>query len=148
MLARMPLIALLPLLLFGAPASAEAPPPAAPTAASASGSPLEGVWRNTRDTIHLRASRCGAAVCGTVIAAAARHQVDAQKGSGRGLVGMQLFSSFRPAGASTWTGKIYIPDINKNANGKIVLTDRDSITVSGCLVFGLACKTQHWHRIG
>ncbi|MEO5867178.1 MAG: DUF2147 domain-containing protein [Sphingomonas sp.] len=143
-----PLLVLLSFLLTSGPAMAEAPAPPAGPASNRPASPLEGTWRNTRDTIHIRADRCGPALCGTVISAAVRHQTDVRQGTGRGLVGMRLFTGFRPAGASTWKGQIYIPDLDQSATGKIVLTDPNSITVSGCLLFGLACKTQHWKRIG
>ncbi|MFA5963529.1 MAG: hypothetical protein WC804_05890 [Sphingomonas sp.] len=53
--------------------------------------------------------------------------------------------------SSSWEGtwhKVFIPDLNTNASGTVTPTGRDTMLVSGCLPFGLACKTQHWWRIG
>jgi uncharacterized protein (DUF2147 family) len=128
-------------------AAAPAPPPAEPTAASASSS-WEGTWRNTNNTVHLRAARCGQGMCGTVVWAIPKARVDAKNGSGQDLIGRQLFRNFRPAGDGTWKGKVFIPDLNASASGTVTPTSRDTMLVSGCMMFGLACKTQHWWRIG
>jgi uncharacterized protein (DUF2147 family) len=121
---------------------------AAPSLAQAPSEGLPGVWRNMRDTVHIRASPCGDAICGTVIWAAEQPKADARKKTGRDLVGMQLFRDFAPTGDNSWKGKIYIPDMDSTASGKILLTDPQSITVSGCVMLGIVCKTQHWKRIG
>lgn len=119
---------------------------AAPSTQTRAGPALTGVWRNMRDTIHIRTTPCGQGVCGTVISATPKVDADARRGSGRPLVGQRLFSDFRGSGG-VWKGRVYIPDIDRNISGKIVQTDADSITVSGCIFFGLGCKTQHWKRV-
>jgi uncharacterized protein (DUF2147 family) len=130
-------------------AAAPAQPPAEQTAASSMTSPSwEGTWRNTNDTVHLRAAKCGAAMCGTVVWAIPKAREDAKNGSGRDLIGRELFENFRPAGDGQWKGKVFIPDLNTRASATVTPTSRNTMLVSGCLMFGLACKTQHWWRIG
>jgi uncharacterized protein (DUF2147 family) len=129
-------------------AAAPAPPPAAPTAGNGTATSWEGVWRNTNNTVHLRTARCGRAMCGTVVWAIPKAREDAKNGSGQDLIGRQLFQNFRPAEDGKWKGKVFLPDLNASAAATVTPTGRDTMLVSGCLLFGLACKTQHWWRIG
>ena len=122
-------------------AAAQADPDPARVAA-----PLLGNWANGNNTMHVRATRCGDAVCGVVIWAddTTKAQI-AEKG--RTLIGTQVFRDFRPAGANVWRGKAYVPAIDQVVNGRMELTDPDHITVSGCSLGGLICQTRHWSRI-
>lgn len=140
---RSSILAAAALLTAAAPA-----PPAAPAAGSGQSSSWEGTWRNTNNTVHLRTAKCGAAMCGTVVWAIPKAREDAKSGSGQDLIGRQLFQNFRPADNGTWKGKVFIPDLNTNASATVTPTSRNTMLVSGCLMFGLACKTQHWWRIG
>ena len=108
---------------------------------------IEGEWRNTKNTVHLRVSRCGPAYCGTVTWAGDQQRADARKGSGEDLVGSTLLRDLRPSGSGTWRGKVRVPDINITARATVVQMSDVLIRVSGCS-FGIVCKTQHWHRIG
>ena len=126
--------------LFGAAALSQ-------SAAAAPATSWEGVWRNTRNTVHLRVARCEQAMCGTVIWAVPQARSDARRGSGRDLIGAQLFSGFRQTPDGTWKGKIYLPDLNSNASATVTLLDQGTILVSGCVFLGLACRTQHWWRM-
>jgi len=132
-------------------AAAPAPPPAPSAGANGPSSPSsswEGMWRNTNNTVHLRTARCGRAMCGTVVWAIPKARADAKSGSGQDLIGRQLFQDFRPAEDGKWKGKVFLPDLNTSASATVTPTGRDTMLVSGCLLFGLACKTQHWWRIG
>lgn len=115
------------------------PPPAAG---------IQGEWRNTKNTVHMRVAPCGAALCGTVTWAADKQRADARKGSGKELIGARLLHDLRPSGDATWRGRIYIPDVNTTASATAIQLSPVLIRVSGCGLFGLACRTQHWHRIG
>lgn len=117
---------------------AAAPPPA---------KGLLGEWRNTNNNVHLRVQPCGAALCGTVTWAGAQQRADARKGSGKELVGSVLLRNLQPSGEATWRGKVFIPDVNTSASATVVQLSDILIRVSGCSFLGLACKTQHWHRI-
>lgn len=108
---------------------------------------LQGEWRNTKNTVHLRVAPCGAALCGTVTWAADQQRADAKKGSGKDLVGSQLLRDLRRGDDGKWRGKVFVPDINSSAAATVTQLNDDQILVSGCTLFGLACKSQHWHRL-
>jgi uncharacterized protein (DUF2147 family) len=121
-------------------------PPVEPAAVHVS-TGLDGQWRNTRDTVHLRLSECGEGICGTVTWAVPQARADARRGSGQDLIGKSLFREFEHGDDGKWHGKIFIPDLNANASATIVQVDRDTLLVSGCVFLKLACKTQHWWRL-
>lgn len=138
------------LLLLAAAAGLTAaadPPPDAPLRSVREARGIEGQWRNTRNTVHLKVSECGESLCGTVIWAVPQARQDARRGSGQDLIGRALFREFQQVDDGTWRGKVYIPDINANASAKITQLDRDTMLVSGCLFLKIACKTQHWWRM-
>ncbi|MDF7777266.1 DUF2147 domain-containing protein [Sphingomonas sp. AOB5] len=108
---------------------------------------LQGEWRNTKNTVHLKVAPCGTAMCGTVTWAGDEQRADARKGSGRDLIGSVILRDLRRQNDGTWRGKVFVPDINTNASGTVTIVNGNMIRVSGCTVLGLVCKTQHWHRL-
>jgi uncharacterized protein (DUF2147 family) len=108
---------------------------------------VEGVWRNTRNTVHLRVAKCGPALCGTVIWANAAARADAIKGSGQNLIGSRLLSDLRRKPDGSWQGQVYVPDIDKRGSAKVIQLGPNKLRVSGCMVAGLVCQTRHWDRI-
>lgn len=108
---------------------------------------LVGEWRNTNDSVHMRVEPCGAALCGKVTWANESQQAQSRKGSGKDLVGQVLLRDLRGAN-SQYRGKVYIPAINSNANATVRILDQKTLRISGCVVLGVVCRTQHWHRIG
>ncbi|MEI9928688.1 MAG: DUF2147 domain-containing protein [Sphingomonas sp.] len=119
-----------------------------PVALAAPPDSWAGVWRNTRNTVHIRVSPCGEAVCGTVVWAADQAKADARRGSGHDLIGTQLLRGFHRSDDGSWRGQLYIPDIDSKASATVTFVTADLILVSGCAFLGIACKSQHWHRIG
>lgn len=109
---------------------------------------VEGVWKNARNTIHLRLAPCGDALCATVVWATDKARADARKGSGKELIGSQLLTDLRPTGAGTWRGKAYVPDLDRHATATVLRTKPDELRVSGCVLGGLICRARHWGRIG
>ncbi|MGN6819713.1 MAG: DUF2147 domain-containing protein [Sphingomonas sp.] len=110
------------------------------------GTSWSGVWTNGNNTMHVRAQRCGDAMCGTVIWADDKTKADIAA-RGRTLLGTEVFREFRQTGPNEWRGKVYVPAIDQTVSGRIELTDPDHITASGCALFGLGCQTRHWKRI-
>ncbi|MCW3836606.1 DUF2147 domain-containing protein [Sphingomonas canadensis] len=116
---------------------AAAPPPA---------QGLEGNWRNTKNSIHLKVQACGPALCGTVTWAADKQREKARKGSGRDLLGAQLLTGLKRARDGSWQGKVFLPAANVHGTATVRQVNDSTIEVSGCTLMGLLCKTQHWHR--
>ncbi len=109
---------------------------------------LEGVWRNMRNTIHLRIAPCGEALCATVVWANETARADARKGSGRELIGSRLLTDLRRRNDGKWRGTAYVPDLDQRATATAMRTNEGLLRVSGCVLGGLVCQTRHWRRIG
>ncbi len=120
--------------------------PAGADAARADASPWTGVWRNTNNTVHIKAAACGTNMCATVVWADNQTKADVAA-KGRNIIGMQLLRDFRPTGASEWRGTVYIPDMDMTVSGKLTMLDRNTLRAEGCGLMGLICQTRHWQRI-
>jgi uncharacterized protein (DUF2147 family) len=122
---------LLPLLLAAAP---QAPSPI-------------GTWRNAGDSVRIRVAPCGAALCGTVVAASERARADAADGGTERLIGTRTLDGFRRTGEREWTGEAFVPDLAVTVEGTMTLESRDTMVVAGCLFGGLGCREQRWNRV-
>lgn len=117
------------------------------TAASAEPDGSRGIWRNPKDTVHIRAHPCGKSMCGTVVWASDKAKADARRGGTETLVGAQLFRGFVQERAGVWRGKVFVPDIGKTFSGTITVVDDRTLKGSGCLLGRVGCKTQIWTRV-
>lgn len=119
------------------------------TAAVAAPQPsLTGTWRNASDSVRIRVAPCrGPGLCGTVTSASAKARADAEAGSGRALIGTQLFSGFEEEDDGLWYGKVYVPDLDRSFSGFIELRDANTLVGTGCLFANFGCKTQVWTRV-
>lgn len=108
---------------------------------------VQGEWKNTKNTIHMRVQPCGAGMCGTVIWAGDQQRADAKKGSGKELIGSMLLRNLVRGEDGKWRGKVYVPDIDSNVSATVIQLDRNTIRITGCTLVGLICRTQHWQRL-
>ncbi|UYY57301.1 DUF2147 domain-containing protein [Sphingomonas sp. S2-65] len=104
------------------------------------------IWRNPRDSVHVRFESCGVQLCGTVVWASDKAIADAARGSSTPLVGTRIFRDFHADGANVWRGKVHVPDLGQDFSGRITL-EGDRMTGRGCLIAGLVCKSQTWSRV-
>lgn len=119
---------------------------AAPSPAPGPG--LAGTWRNASDSVRIRMAPCrGHGLCGTVTSASAKARADAKAGSGRPLIGTQLFSGFEQEEDGLWYGEVYVPDLDRSFSGSIEQRGADTLVGTGCLFAGFGCKTQVWTRV-
>ena len=116
-------------------------------AASHPAGSIEGHWLNPQRTVLIRLSPCGEAMCGTVTWAAEQAKEAARKGA-EILVGARLLSNFRPNRNGQWRGVVFVPDLDLRVGGKIQVLDESRLKVSGCMLRGLACRSQVWTRSG
>ncbi|HTG39470.1 DUF2147 domain-containing protein [Sphingomonas sp.] len=105
-----------------------------------------GVWRNAANSVHIRASRCGQAMCGTVIWANDKARADAAAGGTEELVGTRIFDGFT-AEDGEWVGEVYVPDLARSFSGSIWLEDRNTLVGQGCLFGNFGCREQVWTRV-
>lgn len=113
---------------------------------AAGAAPWAGTWTNMPNTLHIRATKCGDAMCGTVVWADDKGKAEAAA-KGRTLVGAEVFRNFRKVGPNVWKGQVYIPALDRTVSGKIELTDSESIAASACLLGFIGCQTRHYKRI-
>jgi uncharacterized protein (DUF2147 family) len=112
-------------------------------------SPIQasGVWRNPKNSVHVRMQPCGNTVCGVVVWANARAQQKAREAGTPRLVGTQLFREFRQIGPGEWSGRVFVPDMNKTFSGSMKAEGPNAITGRGCLFGRFLCKSQTWTRV-
>ncbi len=108
--------------------------------------PIEGRWKNPSGRVTVLIEACGAALCGSVVSAAESAKADARRGGTINLVGTQLMTGFKPAGANKWRGRMFVPDINHRSNAELKLIGENQLKVTGCMVGRMICKSQYWTR--
>lgn len=107
---------------------------------------LEGHWRNPRGSVTISIAACGQVLCGRVESASDKAQADARRAGTDPLIGTELLSGLAPSGQGRWTGRIFVPDLNKRSRAELRLLGPDLIKVKGCAIGGLVCKSEVWAR--
>ncbi len=120
---------------------------AMPLAAHARG--LEGQWRNPKGSVTVKVTPCGSnAYCATVVEASEKAKAGARKGGTPRLIGTQILSDLKPTGSGTWKGRAFEPKRNIRAPATVKVVGPNMITVKGCVISGIVCKSQRWTRVG
>ena len=108
------------------------------TAALPTADPVLGVWANPKNTL---------ARCGAIVRAEPEARADAREAGVPRLIGVELLQGYHPIGRNSWAGRVYVPDMHRSFSSRIRQTAPDRLTISGCLVGGLFCRSQQWHRV-
>ena len=125
----------------------------APAAAAQQGDPV-GLWRTPTDGGQVRISRCGPALCGTVVSSARlRANPDIRDANNsdtslrsRRMQGLQILRGFT-GGPTEWGGgSVYNPQDGRTYRGTITVRDANTLRLRGCVVAPL-CRTQTWTRV-
>ena len=120
---------------------------AMPLAASARG--LEGQWRNPKGSVTVKVTNCGDnAYCATVVDASEKAKAGARKGGTPRLIGTQILTDLKPTGNGTYKGRAFEPKRNIRAPATVKVVGPNAITVKGCVISGIICKSQRWTRVG
>jgi uncharacterized protein (DUF2147 family) len=106
-----------------------------------------GVWRNPRNTVHVRIQPCGREMCGTVVWASARAQQKARAAGTQSLVGAQLFRELRREDSASWAGRVFVPDLQRTVPGRLRVRGPNAVEARGCVAGGLVCRSQTWTRV-
>ena len=106
-----------------------------------------GVWRNQKNSVHIRIAPCGTLLCGTVVWANEKAKKDARDGGTDALVGTRIFKDLHRDPKGRWRGRVYVPDMDMTFSGTITLTSADTISTRGCLFGGIICKSRVWVRV-
>jgi len=107
----------------------------------------ETAWRNPQNSVHVHVYPCGQSMCGTVIWANDKAKADSARGGTPALVGTQLFREFHLTAPNLWTGKIFVPDMNRVFTGTGTLRAATTPVARGCLAKNSGCKSQTWTRV-
>jgi uncharacterized protein (DUF2147 family) len=116
-----------------------------------------GIWHTEGQQAQVRIARCPEGLCGTIVAlknpldpATGEPQLDSENEDvskrERPVLGLQVVLGLKPAGASTWAGRFYSPEEGKTVSGDLTLKDANTLTVRGCLLGGLLCRSETWTR--
>ncbi|UWR27549.1 DUF2147 domain-containing protein [Sulfitobacter sp. S223] len=112
-------------------------------AGAAFADPAVGTWKTQVDDgayAHVKVSKCGAALCGTI----ARTFNDTGEYKSKNI-GKRLVWDMQPSGGGAYkNGQIWQPSTGKTFKSKMALSG-NTLKVSGCV--GPICKKQTWSRV-
>ena len=106
-----------------------------------------GVWTGPKDNVRVAIKSCGTSTCGTVVYASPKAEADARKSGLTTLVGQQLLRDFEPTGHGGMRGKVFVPTLKVTLSGTAEFIDARTMKAKGCVLGGIICKAQVWHRI-
>ena len=114
-----------------------------------------GVWLTEKGDARVRISRCGNAMCGSIVGL--RDPIDDETGRpatdkrnpdpsrrNRPLVGTQLILGMHQVNDDKWSGRIYNADDGKVYAGSIQITGQSSLKIEGCVA--IFCGSETWTR--
>lgn len=107
----------------------------------------DSVWQNPQNSVHVRIHPCGASRCGTIIWANDKAKADSARGGTPNLVGTELFRDFHETSPKIWSGRVFVPDLNKVFSGTGTVLNSNTIVARGCLIKNIGCKSQTWTRV-
>lgn len=117
------------------------------TGAAADTQQVTGTYVNQSGGTKVRLSDCGTGLCGTVIwmknPVNDVNNPDVSKRN-RSVVGIQAVS-LKSTGPATYAGSLYDTESGKTYSGKAQFSDNE-VTLSGCVLGGLICKSSIWRR--
>ena len=107
-----------------------------------------GTWRSQSGETRVRFADCGGQICGTIVSSAQARDDKNEDASlrGRSLVGVRVIT-MRPNGANAWQGTLYNFQDGKTYNGRMTMPAANSMSLSGCVLGGLICRSQTWTRV-
>jgi uncharacterized protein (DUF2147 family) len=108
---------------------------------------IYGTWINPYHSVAVRTAPCANRLCGRVVWASREAQQDARDGNVPNLIGTSLLENYRPTGARSWAGTVFVPDMGRHFYSLIEQVDDGTMRVRGCILHGLLCKSQLWQRI-
>ena len=107
---------------------------------------LLGTWINSDSSVAVEVTPCSGLICGTVVRASPSAEQDARKGGVTRMVGTNVLTGFRPAGPGRWSGKVFVPERGRTLRSTLTMIDPKHIRVEGCILGGLICQHEIWHR--
>ena len=85
--------------------------------------------------------------CGWIVWANAEAQSDARDGGVSKLLGTELLENYGHDRADSWAGTEFVPDMGRRFSSRIEQISPTELQIKGCILGGLICRSQVWHRI-
>lgn len=105
-----------------------------------------GIWVNPHNTVKVETDDCGGKLCGWVVWATPEAEKDACDGGVQQLVSTKLLQDYQKIGSNRWQVRVFVPDMGRTFSSTITLEEPDTLMISGCILGGLICKSQIWHK--
>jgi uncharacterized protein (DUF2147 family) len=116
-----------------------------------------GAWMTDDGKAKIAIVSCGSGLCGNIIAltepndpATGKPKTDSNNADAarrsRPMVGVQIVIDMKPDTADKWKGQVYNAEDGKTYTGSITLVDAKTLTLQGCALGGLICKSKTWTR--
>ena len=110
-----------------------------------------GRWLTDNGNLEVEISRCGEALCGTVVKVLANRSMsgggEMAAADNRSPLGMTILKDFAAAGGGEWQGEIYNRENAKTYSCKMSLSAPDRLTVRPYVALPLFGKTLTWTRV-
>ncbi len=129
--------------------------------------PLLGVWL-TDVKSHITIKQCGDAFCGHISKVSIRPKLYQKNKQAidkigvenapdyfnkdpnlrsRRLLGLNVLIVDKKQSDLIYLGEVYNPEDGKTYKGKVELLNKNQLRLSGCILMGLLCQSEIWHRI-
>lgn len=108
-----------------------------------------GTFVSQSGDTRVRFADCGGQICGTIVAARGATTDEKNENPSlrnRALVGIRMIT-MRPSGANAWQGSLYNFQDGKTYSGRMTMPNANSMSLSGCVLGGLVCRSQTWTRV-
>ncbi|MBN8941731.1 MAG: DUF2147 domain-containing protein [Rhizobiales bacterium] len=108
-----------------------------------------GTWLSQSGETRVRFADCGGQLCGTIVSVSGQSRDEKNEDAalrGRSLVGVRMIT-MRTNGANAWQGSLYNFQDGKTYNGRMTMPSANSMSLSGCVLGGLICRSQTWSRV-
>jgi uncharacterized protein (DUF2147 family) len=122
---------------------------------ASAGEDATGVWKMANGKVTVKVTRCGAHLCGKVVALRkprddkGRIRRDKENPNpalrSRPVVGLTILSNMKSAGDGHWTGTIYNPDDGNTYRSELRLQNANTMKVDGCV--SVFCRSMNFVRI-
>jgi uncharacterized protein (DUF2147 family) len=106
---------------------------------------IQGRWWNSDASVAVDVEPCGNVLCGTVVHAEQRAELDARKGGFPHMVGLRVMRDFQHVGAGRWKGTVLVPERHAIVRSTISRIDAGHLKVEGCIL-GIICSHEIWRR--
>jgi uncharacterized protein (DUF2147 family) len=116
-----------------------------------------GTWRLSNGKVTIRVNQCGGQnICATIVGLAqplnkkGQPKLDKDNPNpalrNRRVIGLTVVNGMKPAGSNAWRGSIYNADDGRTYSGSASLSG-NNLTISACILGGLACKKKRFVRV-